>query len=501
MFVPPLLALGAALAVWPGAGAGGKVVGVLLVGLVPLSVAGFWWGRNLLLTGNPLYPLHLAAFGRVWLAGWYGPEVMRLSQYYIPVGDWRSGVDILLIVLDPRLAPVWLAAVAGAWAVGRPARGPEGRWVWVASALAVLNVALFWAAIPYRTQYRFMYHALGPGGGPAGADARPGPARAVAGRRVARRPPADAGGLAVRRGDAPLGPRPARPQQPGPPISTLPTTLAQFRAVAASAAETRGRRLSRWSSGLAAFATVLAWAPRREKPTAGEAGAGSRWRRRRCWRSRPACCTPGGPTSARRFLRTVSPTSTAAGSHSTTRPGRAGRGSPTRGPTCPISSWASGLRNEVRYVNVDAHRDWLLHDYHRAAGAGRSRPATWPDTRPGWDRLHPDYDAWLANLRAEGIQLLVVTRVNPGQGARHRRRSRTASRSSGSGPTRIPRPSSRSTARPSATPCSGSTASIHDALRPEVKTAVYHRIAHGPLAGPDLPAGCPRRPTNPALRS
>ena len=45
-----------------------------------------------------------------------------------------------------------------------------------------------------------------------------------------------------------------------------------------------------------------------------------------------------------------------------------------------------------------------------------ARPARgkgdWPDPRPGWDRVHPDYDAWLANLRAERIQILVVARVN-----------------------------------------------------------------------------------------
>jgi hypothetical protein len=60
----------------------------------------------------------------------------------------------------------------------------------------------------------------------------------------------------------------------------------------------------------------------------------------------------------------------------------------------------------VRYVNVDEHRGWLMHDYHRRAAA-RGEPG-WPNPWPGWDRQHPDYDAWLANLRAERIDLLVV---------------------------------------------------------------------------------------------
>ncbi len=41
---------------------------------------------------------------------------------------------------------------------------------------------------------------------------------------------------------------------------------------------------------------------------------------------------------------------------------------------------------------------------------------TWPDSRPGWDRIRPDERAWLDNLDAEGIQLLVVTQVNPAEG-------------------------------------------------------------------------------------
>ncbi len=57
-------------------------------------------------------------------------------------------------------------------------------------------------------------------------------------------------------------------------------------------------------------------------------------------------------------------------------------------------------------MNVDAHRDWSMHDYHRQAKQ-QGQP-TWPNPWPGWDRLHPDYDAWLANLRAERIDLLVV---------------------------------------------------------------------------------------------
>jgi hypothetical protein len=86
------------------------------------------------------------------------------------------------------------------------------------------------------------------------------------------------------------------------------------------------------------------------------------------------------------------------------------------GTDLPYYLLGAGLRNDVRYINIDGHPDWLMHDYHRAASAAASRPATWDNPRPGWDRIHPDYEAWLANLKAEDIQLLVVTRANPDEG-------------------------------------------------------------------------------------
>ena len=85
---------------------------------------------------------------------------MRTSPYYLPVEDWRALWDIVLAVLDPHLAPFWLAAVARALGAGDPAKPPDSG-VWVCAALAVLNVALYWLLIPYRTQQRFMLQAVG----------------------------------------------------------------------------------------------------------------------------------------------------------------------------------------------------------------------------------------------------------------------------------------------------------------------------------------------------
>ena len=100
----------------------------------PLVMAGYWYGRNALLTGNPLYPLQVVG---VWdgsgSRGGTAPRRCGGAATTIPVGDWRALADILLQVFDPRLAPVWVAALAGAWAWGRP------RAAWRSLGLGVLG--------------------------------------------------------------------------------------------------------------------------------------------------------------------------------------------------------------------------------------------------------------------------------------------------------------------------------------------------------------------------
>jgi hypothetical protein len=54
-----------------------------------------------------------------------------------------------------------------------------------------------------------------------------------------------------------------------------------------------------------------------------------------------------------------------------------------------------------------------LHDYHLAQPKNDRR---WPDPRPTWDRLAPDYEAWLENLKRRKIDLVVVARANPMEG-------------------------------------------------------------------------------------
>jgi hypothetical protein len=354
----------------------------LLVALLPLATAGFGYARNAAWTGNPLYPLHVAAFGRVWLRGWYGPNVMRYSQYYLPVTDWRSLADTLLAVLDPRLAPVWLASVAGAWALGRRPEPGEGRrrdrFVWLASALAVANVALFWLFVPYRSQQRFMIQALGLAAVPLARTFDRGRAlRALGVVLLALHFLTPQGWPIVREGRPPPWDLTPRIPNAVPGVLRLPSGAELSRALAGdlAAALSVGVQLG---IGLAAFAAAWAWA-RVVGMREGKARFG-RW----AWAAATTAALiaadgfavyPWGDDDRRRFYprfpdyfrgwlvfdRAVGP---------------AGARVAYAGTNIPYYLLGAGLRNEVRYVNVDAHRDWLLHDYHRDAltrGTGPSR--------------------------------------------------------------------------------------------------------------------------------
>ena len=425
VFVPPLLLLGMLSALVRGSGMRAKAAGAATIAFMPLSVAGFWYARNAILTGNPLYPLHLTIFGRVVLAGWYGPDVMRRSPYYLPVSDLSALGDILLSVLDPRLAPLWLAALFGAWALPRFASAaPDGQaparparmldvWVWSFAALSVLNVTIYWLAIPYRTQQRFMLHALGLAAVPlARSFERFRWLRAVGAlllilhiltpqtwpfSAVGKEPPWDLNALIPNAvpGLISMPVEGGRLRQVLSDSSALSLILslaigmgslatARFwsLAIAASTRKTRAKAaVSATVLVVATGAAMYPWGVHARLlffPPFRDYYVG--------WLTLDERCVPAGSRIA------------------------------YSGTDLPYYLMGVGLRNDVRYINIDSHPGWLLHDYHRAALRDGSGPATWDHPRPGWDRAHPDERAWLSNLSAEGIRWLVVTRANPEEG-------------------------------------------------------------------------------------
>ena len=66
------------------------------------------------------------------------------------------------------------------------------------------------------------------------------------------------------------------------------------------------------------------------------------------------------------------------------------------GGNLPYYLRGSRLHNDVRYINVNTHRDWLPHDYFLARQQTGERDLAakpWPQ----WDRTQMDYAAWLDN--------------------------------------------------------------------------------------------------------
>ncbi len=376
----------------------------ILAGLTAL-MAGFWPIRNAWLTGNPLYPLRVEVLGRTWLRGWFGPGAMAKSPYYLPMQAWGSFADTVLGVLDPRLMPGWALALAGAWAIGRPGRR-EDRWGWGFAALAVVNVALYWLVIPYRTQQRFMLHGLGLAAVPlALLFDRAAWIRAVAvGLLGLHLLTPTVWPIAVREADIPWDRDPAIPNV-SPPAIRLPFDPARIGRVEFGNPFWVGLVLGVGSMGLATLWTRLAGRPsvaRRAGAAAGTVAVGlaGTW----AMGGPSRLPVPPFPDYFRGWMELES------------RSGPAGVRVAYAGTNIPYYLMGGLLRNDVRYVNVDEHRDWLMHDYHRAA-ASRGLPETWDDPFPGWDRVRPDYEGWLGNLQDAGIEILVVARVNREQGA------------------------------------------------------------------------------------
>ena len=398
VFVPPLLLLQLLSVVRYRKSARLRVADSLTLVLVPFMVSGWFYGRNAWLTGNPLYPLHFEAFGRVILPGWYGRDVMAQSQYFIPFNNFGAFGDILLTVFDPRLAPFWMLGLLGAWAIGTKRNGGS-RWVFALSVLAVFNILLYWVAIPYRTQQRFMLHGVGLAVVPLACLISRGRWLRVA-----------AVGLLILHLTTdqswPFDPTklpwdfsPLIPSQIGP-LFSLP----------------RGswRLIFTLCLGIASLGLAWSWF----RCVGGAGRAAKRWLPLTlsglAWLGLMTTAIYPWGLDARFQFFPIFPDYVRGWIETDLRSGASGVRLAYAGNALPYYLMGVGLRNEVRYVNVDAHRDWRLHDYHLEAA--RQGSPTWNHPRPGWDRIHPDYDAWLANLRADGIQLLVVNRANPDEG-------------------------------------------------------------------------------------
>ena len=409
VFIPPLLALGGWVVIRRPVPLRARIRDVAILILAAFVPSGYWYVRNGILTGNPLYPLHVEVFGTVWLRGWFPSSAMRKSPYYVDVTDWRAMVTIVLTVIDPRLAPIWVAALLGAWRPGRPAESTD-RWVRAMSALAILNVATYWLAIPYRTQQRFMLQVLGLAAVPLARLMDRGPWARWLGVVLL--------GVHLLTGlawpfDAP------RERPPWALTDKVPSHAPAL--LSLPIADLPWGRIASEPEAMAYLASI-AWIVSASVLSAWLWGRSARTGRSR-WVAIVATLAAlagylgafEGMTSALRMTFPAYPEYQAGWSAVDRVSPPTGLRVAYAGTNLPYYLMAGGLRNDVSYVNVDAHRGWLMHDYHLSA-PDRGDPPLWDTPRPGWDRLHPDYASWLSNLRARRIDLLVVARCVPEEG-------------------------------------------------------------------------------------
>ena len=108
-----------------------------------LATGGFWYVRNLLVTGNPFYPV---APPGLPLPSLYGGAEMRAWEYHLPVGDLGALGSMLL--------------AAGIGFAGAAAIAIARQWRSVEAALALALLATFWFVIPYQ-ESRFLFAAFG----------------------------------------------------------------------------------------------------------------------------------------------------------------------------------------------------------------------------------------------------------------------------------------------------------------------------------------------------
>lgn len=358
-----------------------------------------WWIRNAIATGNPLYPLPVSLFGITVFDGWYGPEVMKLSPYYIPVQEWRAFVDQLAAVADARLLPVYF--IATVFAIVRYFRNGTGenRWIISLAGLGIMTIAIYWLVVPYRTQQRFFLHGM----------AMFAPAIALF-ARSSKMMTCAVTALVLVHVISPQGwPISGPGREPAwdlsmlipngiPAIVSAPELLAKtitgdlkyIGMIALWAAicaiywpGSQKRRLG----GVLAAICALAMMTFSEHKSFERVGRGLRYPifpdYERAWNAFDAV--------TRKEPKSVAYT----------------------GTNLAVYLMGHDLRNRVQYINVDRHTGWMPHDYHLAQPPEKRR---WPDPRPTWERLSPDYSAWLANLEAKHIDLIVTARANPNEG-------------------------------------------------------------------------------------
>jgi len=366
--------------------------------LVVIAVAavsgGFWYVRNWIVTGNPLYPLNVAAGGATLFAGAYGGGAMETFH----TSDPRELLRIVKLFLGFGPGAFLGLSCAGALALTM-ARGAAEDGAALARRLYVLflpaaALVLFWFVNPHNnlTNGRFLFPAftlacLYPA---LAAEKLRGkftgaalmwfaPAAFIAG---ALQPGCDH--LAKMLPDIISVAAGETGQMLSPAMWALRCLAAAVAGAGAGAVFVMRKKSAVAAGTFAAAALMLV------------AGMCLTWNYygslKYAWLSNAGVAGRGWNA----FDRSVSGSVTVA----------------NVGNERAYPLFGAGLRNRVVMVNVDGRREAQFHDYERAA---RRAGKHWDmdSERPQLHRAGADPEAWMNNLRAEGVQLLFCANLEP----------------------------------------------------------------------------------------
>ena len=334
---------------------------VLVLGLLTLACGGFWYLRNVIATGDPIFPVTLR-FGPLILGkGLYEGATMRAWTYHLPTRNLQPLVEMFEETGWGFLLTL-IAGFGGLVLAKRPERP---------LAVAVL-VAFGWVVLPYQ-QARLLFPAWG----------------------VASVMLAEAASLV--------------------PEALRPLVLAPAVVGAALQYPTATRLLVAGAWGVVTLSAALG--PRLPFADSSASATGSvapsqveRGRRR----GLPVALLAGACACAGVVWIRACPDELPyrIGDHhddawAYVREQVRGRRIAYAGSNLPLPLWGWRLENTVRYVNTAGRLDDRLHDF-------RDVPQAAPVTaEPAPERARPDLRAWLANLDAAKIEVLFVARLYP----------------------------------------------------------------------------------------
>jgi hypothetical protein len=129
---------------------------------VVLATGGFWYVRNAAVTGNPLYPVAVAATA-LRLPALYGRPEMQAWDYHVPVADVRELGSLLLgagigfcFAFAVAFARLWNRDLGRAIGYRHYDTARARLWRNIIVGLLIVLIVIFWCVIPYQ-ESRFLF--------------------------------------------------------------------------------------------------------------------------------------------------------------------------------------------------------------------------------------------------------------------------------------------------------------------------------------------------------